>query len=493
MADFLTDLPLYIAAIVVILIAIYFITLRRIVPVKYADVVTRKGRVEIYSADESVTGTGKPNTVYYEFPSWIPYIGLIVKRMPLTIIQIPIDDYKTFAKGNARFVVDASVYCRINDVLEAAQKFPGNDLDDFIKGIEQIVVSSIRKTTATFAIEDVILKRSEIALDVFQDIKEDVAKWGVELTNVAIVDIRDPKEANSTTVIHDISAKKEAEINSLSRQEIANKHREAEVVEATARQASETRKIEADEIIARREQEKIQNVAVDQTAASEKQMEVKRVNTVRMAEIEADAAVKKADGEKRANIEIAEGKKLQLELEGQGKAAQTLAVGKAEADVIQAKKLAEAEGLSKFADAQKKQQEFAQMIRVIEKDEKIGLALADALGKAEIKYFGSGAPKSFMELFTPGGGLSLGGSIGTGLEVLKSTNPEGYSSIMGMIETAAKGVNKLAGGDSVNHDYDPEYRPGPAPVPNTSEEKKIGDVVDKKLIEKAKQFGFSGM
>lgn len=63
-------------------------------------------------------------------------------------------------------------------------------------------------------------------------------------------------------------------------------------------------------------------------------------------------------------------------------------------DVIKAKKVAEADGLAAYADAQAKQQNTAKDIRMIEKDQAVGLALADALQKADIKYIGSGARRT---------------------------------------------------------------------------------------------------
>lgn len=437
-----------------LLVIVWVLRLRVIVPPKYADVVTRKSGFEIYSADRSVTMRngkmiGVPNTVYYQFPSWIPYLGTLVKRMPLTIIEIPITNYKTFAKGNARFVVDVSVYCQINDVLQAAQKFPGNTIDDFKTGIQEIVVSAIRKATTSYVVEDVIAKRQEIASDIFNDIKDDVTKWGVELTNVAIVDIRDPYKTDAsgnvitdakgerlleTTVIRDISNKSEAGINSISRQEVANKKREAEIAEAENRQEAETRKIEADEAIEKRNQAKDQAVALARQEAVTKQLEVERTEKETRADIGANVAMKTADGQRRATIQIADGNREKMVLEGKGDSEKTKLVGLAEADIIKAKRVAEAEGLSAIADAQKKQQEDAIEIQQIELGKAVYTAYAEALSKADIRFIGSGDPKSFLELFTPGGGLKIGGSLGGVVEGLENTSPETLAKVSDLLD-----------------------------------------------------------
>ena len=432
-----------IAALIVIYIVHWALTLRQIVELKYADVVVKKDGTKIYSADTTIQGR-ESTAIYYNFPSWIPIIGCIVKRMPLEIIQISVKGYETFAKANARFVIDVSVYCRIENVPAAAQKFPGTSIEDFKKGMSAIIVSAVRKTTANYAIEDIISKRKEISEEIRLEIAEDFLKWGVELTNVAVETIAD---AENTTVIHDISAKKEAEINSLSRQEIAIKSKQAEIVEAENRELAEKRKIQADEQIAIRAQEKEKTVATMRQEAITKILDVERNEKVTRANIEADAKVKTAEGvrqsqiitaegTRQANILQSEGEKAALVLKGDGLASQTSAVGTAEAAVIRAKKLAEAEGLAKIAEAQKLQQDGAEKIRIIEKDEKIGLELAKALGNADIKFYGGGEPKNFMDLFKVGtGGLSAGGSLATFLDILKSSDPAAYKKAMDVVET----------------------------------------------------------
>jgi flotillin len=434
-----------IGALLAVFIVHWALTLRQIVELKYADVVVKKAGTKIYSADVDISGR-EATAIYYNFPSWIPVIGCIVKRMPLEIMQITVKDYETFAKANARFIVGVSVYCRINDVRAAAQKFPGTSIEDFKKGMTAIIISAVRKTTANYAIEDIISKRKEIQDEIHGEIKEDFLKWGVELTNVAIENIAD---ADGTTVIHDISAKKEAEINSLSRQEIAIKSKQAEIVEAENRELAEKRKIQADEQIAIRAQEKDKTVATIKQEAITKVLDVERNEKVTRANIEADAKVKTAEGVKQAaiinaegtrqaNILTSEGEKAALTLKGDGQASQTTAIGTAEAAVIRAKKLAEAEGLAKIAAAQKLQQEGAEKIRIIEKDEKIGLELAKALGAADIKFYGGGEPKSFMDLFKVGSGLTAGGSLATFLDILKTNDPAAYKKAMDVVEETKK-------------------------------------------------------
>jgi hypothetical protein len=96
------------------------------------------------------------------------------------------------------------------------------------------------------------------------------------------------------------------------------------------------------------------------------------------------------------------------------------------------------DGKVKITSKEKKQQENAKEIRLIEKDQAVGLALASALQAANIKYIGSGQPKDFMDLFSVAGGMSAGGSIGTMLGMIKETDPELHKSVISAIENVSK-------------------------------------------------------
>jgi hypothetical protein len=445
---------LIVVGVAALLVVIFLKLFRTTVAVGYADVVARAAGIAVYSTDSAVTLSGKSNAVYYRIPAWVPHYGTLVRRVPLGIIEIPIRNFKTFALGNPRFVVEVSTYCRVHNVLESAQKVPlysGDFVRDFTVGFQEIILSAVRKTTANFTVEDVIAKRAEIAEMIGKEIKIDLEEWGFRLTNVAVIDIRDPIRVKAdgktpvidqngepqleTTVILDISRKKEADINAISRREVANKKRDAEIAEAESYQAAQMRRTEADEAVGKRVQEKDENVAIEQKKAVDQQMNVKRAVEVTTAEIGATALVKKTEGEKSSQILLYEADMKKKALEGEGEAMAIELKGAAQGKATLAIKTAEAEGLSKIADAQRKQEEYAKAIRAIEKDEKIGLALADALGKAKIQAILSGEPKSLLELFSQKGGMNLGGMLTT----LKAVDPDTYERGMTILSDIVNG------------------------------------------------------
>jgi len=435
--------------ITVVVIGILAFWLRRVVPPEFADVVVDRKSMRIYSGDTTVTSDGKPNPVYYAIPSCVPFIGVMVRRLPLKIIEIQVTDYETFAKGNPRFVVDASVYCKISNVAEAARRLPGTGKDrsgkntyDFQENSRQLIVSAIRKTTASYTVEDVIGKREEIAKAIEAELAPDFSKWGIQLTNVSIVDIRDPKD-KSSTVVQDISAKMEAGINANSRMEVANRMREAEIVEAETREVAEKRSIQADEQIAMRDQDRKMRVAEQERLAAEKEMEVYNVREVRRAEIDAQASVKKAEGEKRATIERANGEREQLKLVGEGNAQKIEYEGNAEANIIRVKMVAKADGIMAEAKAQKFQQENAIEIRKLDVALATAVAYAKALQAANIKFFGTGDTKSFIDMFTPQGGVNIAGMLST----LRETDSESFNTIKdkfgGIVDTMMADTKNL--------------------------------------------------
>jgi len=148
-----------------------------------------------------------------------------------------------------------------------------------------------------------------------------------------------------------------------------------------------------------REKTKNQQISIEDQKAQEELMKVLQINTVKKAEIEKEALIQEAEGKKQSLIR-----------DGEGKA--------------EAQKLilyAEADGLSKKADAMKKINDSAKDVRRIEMEEKIGVELAKAYQDADIKVIQAGdKPQSLMDLATASGGANLGASLAS----LSATNPE---------------------------------------------------------------------
>ena len=448
---------LFIAALVVL----YILSLRTMVPVNRVDVVTHQGGYTIYSGDQTQTGSGKPRTVYYHIPSWVPKFGVIVKSMNLNMMTIEIKDYETFGKNSARFALDATIYCKIQNGFVAAQRFPnGRDAYDseerFKIMLRDNIINIIRTATSSFDVEDVISKRAEIADNIRKEIAPDLEKWGCELMQAAIVDIKDPFKLDGngkpiidpntkepmlkTTVIRDISAKKEAEINSLSRKQKSIQEKEAEVVEAENLEIKEKRKVQAQQQIDIAKQTAAQQVAAEQQKATEAEKVVTRTATIKQSEIDRDQAVIRADADAQANIKRADGDNQANALRGQGEAKNVELVGIAKALVIQKTKEAEAAGLAALAAAQAKQQQEAIAIKQLDVTQAVAIAQAEALKNSQVKFIGSGTPKNFWDMFSPEGGISTGAAVGALKESAEMVSPGVGKDIGNIVKQAMDAV-----------------------------------------------------
>ena len=113
-------------------------------------------------------------------------------------------------------------------------------------------------------------------------------------------------------------------------------------------------------------------------------------------------------------------------------------VGIAEASVVRAKGLAEAEAKEKMAEALNKFNEAAKIIRDIEKDERVGLAGMEALGTADLKVVSTGELRSFTDLFSAKGGANLGAM----LHSMQQTDPGALDKIKGILGSIIPGGGK---------------------------------------------------
>jgi len=391
---------------------------RRVVPRHEAHVVIKRKKVVVYSGTAEIEGIR--GTTYYYFPSWVPWVGMDVTQVPLSVLELRVPEMVTFAARTARFTLTASVFVRVTDPLKSAQRWPGRSVDDFVTGVKELMENAIRNTTTAFAAEDIIEKKDEIASKLQHALSADMDEYGCIITNVGIVDITD---APDNSVISDIARKREAEINSESRQIVAVKEREARVVEAENTQASEMRESQAAEAIGVRNREKEQRVFVSQQKVATEEMEVERIRKVRAAEIERDAAIERAQGERQSVI-------LKREAEGEG----TRIIGLAEAEVTRSKGMAEAEAISKRAEALNRLQEAGRSFRNIEKDEKVGLELAKALQHADLKLVSTGKVDSFLDLFSANGGANLGAFMSS----LRQVEPDLADRLINVIDRLGK-------------------------------------------------------
>lgn len=449
------------AIVVVAIIAVigYVFTLRRIVPTNVVHIVQRGKETVSY-------GKGRGTNVYYEFPKWLPFIGIVVRELPVSNFNIDLKDYPAYDKDRVPFILHAKAFFHISDTNKAAEKV--ESYNDLSHQLEDVVKGAVRSIMANHSLDQIMAERAIFGQKFTESVNEDLKQWGVEaIKNIELMDIKDSPDSN---VIHQIMEKRKSAIDMESRTEVAKNRKAAQQAELEAQQAIDVTKANTERIageaqalsgqaigIAQAEsarksgiakQEAISDIAQAERSTAEQKMEVIKVNQVKQSEIDKETAIIDAEKEKRQVEIYAEAEKFKVEtvaaadLFKQNKLAEgKVSVGKAEAAVIQAKGLADADAkkamelagvtaqttLAEKIGENKEYQAYMIEIKKVEVSQVIGVAqaesIATAMSKAEMKLLvNSGDVQSgmgkFSDIFTSKGASQINGL----LEGLKQTD-----------------------------------------------------------------------
>ena len=450
------------ACVIVGIIVVTLLALRRIVPTNQVHIVQRNNKTVSYGKD---TENGN---VYYEIPSWVPKFGVVVSKLPATIIDISLNHYEAYDKDRLPFVVDVKAFFRITDFAIAASRIP--TLDELYDQLTSIVQGAVRSILAKEYLEDIMSKRSEYGELFSKEVEPQLKEWGVmSVKNIELMDIKD---AGGEEVISNIMMKKKSAIEMERRVEVVKNTKTAQESEILAKQEIELKKQDADREVGLRvaavqqevgiaQEKQRQEVQTQAKITAEKEMEVKEVNEVRSAEIAKRAAMVKAEQEKEVTIiqvntaEVAantekkikvvhaeaekaeqilkaEAEKEQVELKADAdlKAATNEAKGiklkgESEASAKELMEKAQVAGQIELFDKVNKDEQYQQFIieqRKVEAMERVGIEQAKNLENADIKIFANG--NSVQDGVQKAAGLlssNTGFNIGEMLEALANT------------------------------------------------------------------------
>lgn len=391
---------------------------RRVVATNEVHIVQTAGKTTSYGKD-----TTNGNS-YYEFPSWIPIVGVTKIILPVSVFSIKIDGYEAYDVGRLPFMVDITAFFRVKDSNLAAQRV--TSLTDMNAQLTDIIQGSIRSILASKQLEDILQQRSEFGLEFTTAVKEQLQNWGIEpVKNIELMDIRDSRDSK---VIFNIMEKKKSEIEKESRMTVAENKKAAEIAEISARQATDIKKQEAEKAVGLKTVENEREVAISRQQANqqvaeqekvtkEKEMEVVRVADVKQAEILKQVEIVKAEQEqkkieidaearKNAKIKDAEAQKENQILTAQGEKEKTFLeaaallemkdkesqgiqkIGSAEAEALRLKELAPINAqieLAKEIGENQGYQTYLISIKQIEANQIVGIEQAKALASADLK------------------------------------------------------------------------------------------------------------
>jgi hypothetical protein len=373
-----------------------FFGLYKIVPVNEAHIRILQNTKSIFSARHG-------RSAYWV----VPFITKLHK-LPLCNLAIPVNDIKLNDKNMAKFVSDIMCFINIKNldlaverlILTDTEKELGFDFTKLSEDLRAIMESVGRTVTTKQTILDIYMNRSLLDQAITKEVEVVFPKWGIELVDLELKDIKD---AANSTIIADIERKVASEIRRDADIRVATTTKEAELVKAEAEETYRKRQILKDQEIGMAEQYKNQEIA-----SKEKEANAIRIEAMRKLE------VGHAEIEKQKMEQLASGQKLKYTIEAEGQANQISSVGKAEADIIRIKKEADAAGTLKLAEALKEFNDVAINVKVLDIQKDIMIAkfnaLSQAVQKADLKWILSGA--NAQKFF----GLNLDAEGGANLE-----------------------------------------------------------------------------
>ena len=432
----LTTIGIIILSIMIIVTLLIGMVLRRVVPTNMVHIVQSSNTTTPYGR-----GKAKGNT-YYEWPSWVPFIGVSVTTFPESIFQVSLTNYEAYDTARLPFIVDITAFFRVDSAETAAQRV--SSFNELHSQLQEVLQGSVRRILATNYLEDIMKERSKLGDEFTKEVQTNIAEWGVlPVKMIEFMDLRDSSKGN---VIADIMAKEQSRIEKESRTTVAENRKEAELKEIDAKQQVDVQKQQAEQQVGMRTAEKDKQVGIAKEQANqdiqeqtkitaEKLMAVKLVEEEKQAEIKKKVAVINAEEVAEVNIKIADGEKKSAEL----RATAIVAVGNAEAEAEKAMLMAPVDtqiSLAKEIGENVGYQKYLITIEQVKVSKDVGMEMAKALQQADIKVIANGTDpqsglNSAINMFGSSGaktGMDLNGLLSTlgaseeGSNLLNSVN-----------------------------------------------------------------------
>lgn len=409
--------------VLILIAALAAFIFRRMVPTNEVHIVQSAKKTTSFGKD-----TNNGNT-YFEWPSWIPLIGVSKMILPVSNFDVDLDAYEAYDKGRLPFIVDVKAFFRIKDSNIAAQRV--SSFAELSNQLRAIVQGAVRSILAGHDIEDIMQGRSTFGDAFTSEIKDQLVNWGVEtIKNIELMDIKD---AEGSQVIHNIMEKKKSFIQMESRVAVADNNKKAKNAETEADKEAELirqnalkeigiQTLETDRKIALSKQTMLQEVKEQEKVTKIKEMAIVETERVKGAEIQKQTQVIFAEQEKQMTVIKAEGQLEAKKREADGINAEGTAKAAAEKAMLLAPVEAQTT-LAKEIGQNKEYQTYLITVEQIKAAQAVGTEQAKALSGADIKVITNSSTPSdgitnVMDLFSSKGGTQVGAM----LEALSNTD-----------------------------------------------------------------------
>ena len=412
--------------------------LRRVVPTNMVHIVQSSTKTTPY-------GRGKPaGNTYYEFPSWVPVLGVTVTQFPESIFKINLDNYEAYDSARLPFVVDVVSFFKVDNAETAAQRV--SNFQELNTQLMAVVQGSVRRILATNTLEQIMESRAELGNQFTNEVRDQIKEWGV--LPVKMIEFMDLRDARDSNVIANIMQKEKSRIEMESRIKVAENNQGAQLKEIDAKRTVEVQRQDAEQQVGLRTAEKDREVGIATEQANqsimaqskitaEKQMEVKKVNDVKSAEIAREVAEVKAEQDRKvAEVKAEQEKTVKIvsaeaEKEAKQKVADAdLYVAVKESESIRLKGVAEADAekailmapvetqieLAKEIGGNQGYQQYLISIKQIDISRDVGVEMAKAMQHADLKVIANagdiqGGIAKLGDAFTTSGGMNLTGML----------------------------------------------------------------------------------
>jgi flotillin len=407
---------------------------RRVVPTNMVHIVQSSKKTTAY-------GRGKDDgNTYYEWPSFLPFIGVNVTTFPESIFQVNLSDYEAYDSARLPFMVDVGAFFRVDDASTAAQRV--SSFGELQQQLVSVLQGAVRRILATNSLEEIMQERSSFGVQFTNEVKDQIKEWGVlPVKTIEFMDIRDSK---GSQVIQNIMAKEKSRIEMESRVQVAENMQNAQLKEIDAQRTVDVqqqdalqqvgiRTAEKDKIVGIAKEQSQQEIKAQAKITTERSMEVTKVEQVRHAEIARDVAVVHAEQQAKVAVVAADADKQTTIVRADGQ----LEAAKREAEGIKVNGLAAAEAekamlmapvdtqitLAKEIGENQGYQQYLITIEQVKANQFVGIEMAKALGQSDLKIIANsgdigGGVKNLVDLLSPQGGTAIGGM----LEALKNTD-----------------------------------------------------------------------
>jgi flotillin len=400
--------------IAVVVLVILFLSTYTVINPNEAHVVTKLGRGrKVYSPKVDTDGKTLAKTAYF-------YIPFLMKRqtLALTNIKLEINDIELHDKEVAPFLCDVVCWFHVVDPALATERL---DLDheegtfgSVTESLKNLVPAVAREVAMKQEVLDIMRDRATFGTELESSVEAQIEKWGVNVVDLEINDIRDTENSN---VISNYESIRQTQIQSSARAQNAERVREAIEAEQENKRKAEVKTAETEEIFRKRQIEKDKAIGISEAnkdlevaeqteKANQQKVSAQRTLEVGQADIKAQAVVKVATGEADA-----------VKIKGERQAEVTKLTGTAEANVVEAKGLAEAKAKDAMAEALKKFNEsgitLEQIKAFVEVQKAKFSSLAQAFNAAHINLTSSDPQKIFGFGLDAEGGASLAQFIKT--------------------------------------------------------------------------------